>query len=159
MRRSVRAFTLIELMAVVVIASLVTAMGAIGIGGVMRQTQFQRTVAGFMQMDVRARLHARMGGVATQMVIDPLARKAKVVEVATDTDAIELSRVELPFDVAVTLELPREVPSSNSTAMVVTFDRLGCSIDYAVQLRDGVSGRRLEVSGLTGSIRAAEVTP
>lgn len=149
------AFTLIELLAVIVIASLVTAMGAISMGGVMRQTQFQRTIAALADLDARARMHARSSGAAMLVMFDSERRQVTLTRrgLPLEDPVTRLSVVDVPGEI----DLQYDMPHQRHTAIL--FDRLGTSIDYAVEVRDAISARRLEFAGLSGDVKVTEVAP
>ena len=142
--RDCLAFTLIELLAVIVIAALVLAVGGWSLSTTSERTVLARTIASIQHMDARARLHARSSGEPVILHVDGNARTLRL---ATSDDEV-LSEMFLVEAIELTVE------KAGGDSWIV-FDARGRSIDYAVVLRaQGGRMSRLAVHGLTGAIAA-----
>ncbi len=138
-RNRASALTLIELLAVIVLMSLVAGLATIGLAAASDHARLRAAAADWRSLDAHARLLARSG--------EPI-----VMIVGEDTREIRLDSVEsrlasLALPVGVDVEVAGERDDGP-----VTFDRLGHSRDYAVSLR--LDGRQLgwKVYGLTGFV-------
>jgi prepilin-type N-terminal cleavage/methylation domain-containing protein len=139
-----RALTLIELLAVIVIASLVLAVGGWSLGATSERTVLARTIANLQQIDARARLHARS---SCAIVVLQIEGDARVLRLAT-VEGDKLSKVSLPLSIAMTIEKPG---GPNQEPRLV-FNARGHSTDYVVTLRTQHEVVRFEVHGLSGEI-------
>ncbi len=136
-----RALTLIELLAVIVIMSLVAGLATTGLAAASDQARLRAAAADWRTLDAHARLLARSGEPVV-MIVDEDAREGRLQAVKSGE---RLASLVLPpgVDVDVSGE-PDEGP--------VTFERSGRSRDYAVALL--VDGRQVgwQVYGLTGYV-------
>ncbi len=145
------AFTLVEMLAVIVIASLVVTMAGVGLSNVGGQASFMRTLAALEQLDARGRMHARTGGAPVAMVIDESCCAQLLM--TTGRSTAELAHYDFGPAIAVTLEI------ADGEEQQVVFNRLGASCDYTMTLRDEQRQVRMEIAGLTGGARVREVLP
>ncbi len=135
------AFTLIELLAVIVIVSLVAGIATVGLASASQSAQLHAAAADWRDLDGRARLFGRSLGPVVMSL--NLERTAVMLNV---TDSKELlSEVTLPEGTSGQLQ----TRTPNKT---ISFDRLGRSVDYEVQLQVGERVIRWRVYGLTGLI-------
>ncbi len=136
-----RAFTLLELLAVIVIMSLVAGLATTGLAAAGDQARLRAAAADWRTLDAHARLLGRSGEPVV-MVVDEDAGEIRLDAVKSGG---RLAGLALPpgVEVEVTGE-PGDGP--------LTFDRTGRSRDYAVTL--GLGGRQLgwEIYGLTGYV-------
>ena len=135
------AFTLIELLAVIVIVSLVAGIATVGLASASESAQLHAAAAEWRDLDGRARLFGRsLGPVAMSLNSE---RSAVMLHV---TDSKELlSEVTLPDGTSGQIQ----TRTPNKT---IAFDRLGRSVDYDVELRTGERVIQWRVYGLTGLI-------
>ncbi len=145
-RAHLAAFTLIEMLAVIVIASLVIALGGLSISATSEQTAFARTVAALQRMDASARLHARSSG---EIMVVRFEKESRLVRLVT-RQGESLSELAIPSIIEMTVETPNAKPR-------IVFDARGVSDDYAITLRADGRTVRLNVHGLTGEIVMTEV--
>ncbi len=139
------AFTLIEMLAVVVIASLVIALGGLNISATSERTAFTRMVAALQQMDARARLHARSSG---GIMVIRVEMESRLVRLVTRQREL-LAELVIPSMIEMTVETADAKPR-------IVFDARGVSDDYALTLRADGHTVRLNVHGLTGEIATME---
>ncbi len=134
-------FTLIELLAVIVIVSLVAGIATVGLASASESAQLHATAAECRDLDGRARLFSRSLG---QVVMSLNSERNSVMLHVTDSKEL-LSEVTLPDGASGQIH----VGTPNKT---IAFDRLGRSVDYEVQLQAGEHLIRWRVYGLTGLI-------
>ncbi len=139
-----RGFTLIEAMAVIIMLSLAGGLAGGALIGAQTHADSQRMLAGIVQLDRLARIHARTAGPA-RMVFVP--DRAELQLIAIESGVIVRS-VRLPASTEIEL---LGSPSEHA----VRFDRSGRSDTYSVTLRhpDGGELTELRITGDTGLIR------
>jgi type II secretory pathway pseudopilin PulG len=131
---------LIELLAVIAIASLVAAVTTVGLSSSSDQARMQAAAAQWRDLDARARAFARCVG----PVVMDLDAEGTLVRVRSAHDRELLSELALPAGTA-----GRIVVEGSER---VLFDRLGRSADYQVELGARDKTVRWQVCGLTGWI-------
>ncbi len=136
-----RSFTLIELLAVIVIISLTTGIAVVSIATTSESAQLHATVARWRDLDARARIFARSLGPVTMR----LKRESQALQLRQDSSGELLAQLHLPEDLG--LHLTSEDPSH-----AIVFDRLGHSPDYDVKLLTRNRTIHWHVCGLTGCI-------
>ncbi len=139
------AFTLIELLAVIAIASLAAAVATVGLASSSDQAHMQAAAARWRDLDAKARAFARCVG----PVVMDLDAEGAVVRVRSAKDRELLSELALPAGTA-----GRIVVEGSERAL---FDRQGRSADYQVEFGARDNAVRWQVCGLTGWIM--ETTP
>ncbi len=135
------AFTLIELLAVIVIVSLVAGIATVGLASASQIAQLHAAAADWRDLDGRARLFGRSLG---PVVMSLNSERNAVMLHAPDSKEL-LSVVTLPDGTAGQIE-------TRTPNKMIAFDRLGRSVDYDVELRSGERVIRWRVYGLTGLI-------
>ena len=136
-----RGFTLLEVLAVIVLVSLVLGVTLPGLGASSALAHQRRAVAEVRDFDARARLHARAGG----PVVLALEEEGRVLSLRRWPRGELLARTAWGGDVAV--ELRDEADDDE-----VYFDRAGRSADYDVVVRSDERVARWQVAGWTGWI-------
>ena len=130
------AFTLVELLGVIVIVSLAMSVVSVRLGAGSDHARLGEAAARWRDLDARARLLARGEG-PVLMLIDERA------------GSITLRRAGSGEHLAGFL-LPRGVVARVEAREPITFDRLGRSPDYVAVLTSEAGERRWRVFGLTG---------
>lgn len=138
--------TLIEVLAVVVIAAMAATVGAIGLFGATDTAALQEASAWIRDADQRARLLAKTHGPIVLELLD-----TEVVIRSTDQQE-PLSRYELPQSVRVTLT----EPDGNKAVSAIPFDALGRSDDYLLIVERGQTQRIWAVAGTTGWMKQVQ---
>ena len=136
-----RSFTLIEVLAVVVVLSLIAAVSVSSLGNVDTGMQVERAGARLRDLDTRARIYARRHE-AVRLLLG--AAGSGVAVLPLDSEETILS-IEWPPELSVTL-----APVRTDSEMVI--DRRGCGPDYRVSVTDGRTTLSWSVLGLTGAI-------
>jgi len=144
-----RGLTLLEVLAVVVIVSLVSAATMVGLASANDDAAFRAARACVHDLDVKARLLARTG---TPVALTTTADQFLCI-VGLGDSSVRLAHAAMPAQVAVDLTIGGEnVPH-------VLFDRLGRSDDYAVVMRTHNRTERWMTGGLTGWMLREGDTP
>ena len=137
-----RAFTLVETLAAAALLGLVASVVALGLAGAGDKARLGEAVTMVRDLDQRARELARSGG-PVALGLDGELRRMTITGV--ERRGSILAERWLPSAVDVTLREP-----GGSAVNSITFDRLGRSRDYTVQLAASGNDLVLSVSGLTG---------
>jgi prepilin-type N-terminal cleavage/methylation domain-containing protein len=132
-----RGLTLIELLAVVVILSMVAGVATVGLSATSDAAGLRAALAGWQDLDARARISARSGGPVT------LALDQEQNALVLRRGAEHLAEFQLPQGVTVHVE-------SSGRPDRIEIDRHGRSIDYEVAITLGERVTRVSVRGLTG---------
>ncbi len=140
-----RGLTLIEVLAVIVIVSLVAGVATMGLASSTHSARVRAAAAQWRDLDARARLFGRTLG---PVVMTLNADRTDVRIHVRGSDEL-LTEVALP--VGVTGRILAE-PEPDA----IVFDRLGHSVDYDVQLSAGDRIVAWHVYGLTGLIKEGE---
>ena len=140
-RIALRAFTLIELLAVIVIVTLTTGIVTVGLVSANTGAQLQATVSQWRDLDARARTLGRALGPVTMryQVQRPL------VQLSLLDSGERLAEITLPRKVSARLATDRPTDT-------IVFDRLGRTLDYDVTLTLENRITAWHVCGLTGYI-------
>ena len=133
------AFTLIELLAVIVVASLVAGVATVALAASGESARLHGAAAQWRDLDARARLLGRSLGPVMMSVDRGVVRLH-----ALATNEL-ISSVALPGGIAL-----------DTSAAPIEFDRLGRSIDYRVDLHTANRAIRWRICGLTGYVTEAE---
>jgi len=141
-------FTLIEVLAVIVLLALVAGALTVRLGAVSEASAFRATRASLRDLDARARLFARSTGAVVMRVEDEGRRV-----VLRRGSGAELAAVECPQ--GVTVAFVTQPPAAPATA--VTFDRLDRAPDYGLELARAGRSDRWWVCGETGWTDAESV--
>jgi prepilin-type N-terminal cleavage/methylation domain-containing protein len=132
------AFTLIEMLAVIVIVSMIAAMMSVSLAAADDQAAFLSAAAQCRDLDAKVRQCAQTQGLAALLRIgedhDSLTLHVGANQIAT---------VDLPLHLTVQIERDRP-------AQLITFDRAGRSPDYHLSLKLNDRFRGWRVCGLTG---------
>lgn len=136
------AFTLVEMLAVVVLLGLAASLGAVGLASADSHARFERAVAIALDADAQARLLAR-GGAPVRMVLEPDERGSDILIVKSDSRVRELS---LPHGVHVAWI----DPESGALLSEIRYDTLGQSPEYLLRASDGDRTQVWRITGLTG---------
>lgn len=138
-----RSFTLIELLAVIVLLGLISGVGLVSLGsadGMARRHQFD---AALQALDREARLRARIEG-GTLLLIDEDDQDAMVVRLVATNSGEELKRLTLT---------PQSIEYRDPGGELleeIRFDAVGRSVDFVVTRRDGDEARQWQVAGVSG---------
>ncbi len=136
-------FTLLELLAVVVLLTLTFSIAGVRLAATSTRAKLHTAASRLRDLDAHTRLLARSGEPAS-LQLDAGQRRVSVHAILS-TEL--LATVALPAEVSV------EVRTSSGEE-AITFDRLGRSKDYRVAMQAGETVLRWQVYGLTGYIRA-----
>ncbi len=136
-----RGFTLIELMAVIIILSLTAALGAVRLSSVSNQTALKSAIARWRDLDAKARLHARAG---TPITIVLTKNESEMTIQNTQTHEI-LATATWPDFLSFSLQ-------TDSSENSIPLSRTGTSPDYALLFSTNDQTQRFHCFGLTGFI-------
>ena len=136
-----RSFTLIELLAVIVIITLTAGTVTVGLVSANTSAQLQAAVSQWRDLDARARTLSRALGPITMRLE---AHHGLVQLSLLDSDE-RLAKITLPWNVSARLAIDRPTDT-------IVFDRLGRSPDYDVRLTLEDRVIAWHVCGLTGYI-------
>ncbi len=134
-------FTLVELLAVIVIVTLTTGIVTVGLASANNSAQLHGAVAQWRTLDARARTLSRALGSVTMGYEE-------------EPQWLQLSRVESD-ELLANIQLPKKVYADLVTGHptnTIVFDRLGRSLDYDVTLALENRVVAWHVCGLTGYI-------
>ena len=135
------AFTLIEVLAVIVIVSMVAGLATFGLAAASDSARLRAAAAQWRDLDARARLFSRSLGPVVMSFEDP----SNAVTLYSVESNERLTAVVLPDGVWGRLRVD---PPTES----IVFDRLGRSVDYDVEVRTAQRLIQWRVFGLTGLI-------
>jgi len=136
------AFTLVEMLVVLVLMGLIAAAIAPNLAGTTHRTQLDQLIAELIDLDAQARVSASVHK-ACYFEYDDL--QEQIVLRVIDEQAVDVQTINVPRFVTVELE---EI--SEQSAPVVVFDRLGHTFDYSYTIILEEETIRLSVNGLTG---------
>lgn len=140
------AFTMIELVVVMIILGILAALVVNSVGGVMDRHQLARAVETIERFDARARRDARTHRLPTEVVIDRTRGRLTVVS-ADRSDPT----YRLPRQVKI-----KEIRMRRRKVVVgqveVDINSFGQSPSYAMHLQRGESSRWLVVLGFSGQV-------
>jgi len=135
-------FTLLELLAVVVLMTLTFSVTGVRLAATSTRAKLQTTASRLRDLDAHTRLLARSG--------EPAALRQDATRHYVNVRAIRAN--ELLATVALPAEVMVQVRTSSGDE-TITFDRQGHSKDYRVTVQAGETVLRWQVYGLTGYIR------
>jgi type II secretory pathway pseudopilin PulG len=138
-------FTLVELLAVIVMISMVAGIATVGLAASSESARLHAAAAAWRDLDARARLFGRTLG----PVVMTLSADRNDVRLHVQGSGELLS--EVTFAGGVTGRILAE-PAVDSVAI----DRLGRSVDYDVELRSGDRIMTWRVLGTTGLLKERE---
>jgi general secretion pathway protein H len=137
-----RAFTLIEVLCVVLLIGLLSGAAVIAFDRPLRAARARQIVEEIAAFDAAARAAARRSGRDVEMVIDPLERT-----IVRD----ESARLELPAGLEIE-QVRTADGSAPGSRVVIRCSPHGISRGYAIHLRSGDFDRWLLVAGLSGQV-------
>lgn len=142
MQRVHRAFTLIELLTVVVILSMTAGMGLVAISNVHDEATLERIGFEWRELDARSRIVAR------QVRSRPVLTIEDGIIEAEGVGESALVAIPVPDDVEAQFEVDGLADDR------VSFDARGCSPDYTFSLRSAERRKAWRTSGESGWIEA-----
>ncbi len=144
-RSSSRGFTLLEVLAVVVLLSMVAGTLTVHVGSVSDSARFRAAGARILDFDASARLFARSEG-PVLLAVGVEGRGLTLSQVHTGEP---LLRLDLGESASVVLAVePRQ--------SWVLIDRLGRSVDYEIKLTSGERSSHWKIAGVSGWIVPVE---
>jgi prepilin-type N-terminal cleavage/methylation domain-containing protein len=145
------AFTLIELVVVIVIMAILSTIAAMSLGGTMSRYDLVRATETVQRFDANARRQARATQAPVAMTIDRNKKRLKVDADGADRDAA----YKLPGRVTISnIRLHRRFVTGGNFAVTVSPD--GQSPTYAVELSRGDMKRWLIFVGVSGQVIEAQ---
>ena len=143
--RSASAFTLVELLAVLILLSMAASLGLAMLAGAGNKHDAARTVAALRSADTAARLRAMLNGhVTLRFVRRDQDSLADAIVLEADLHDSRSRRFELAAPAALT---PAQGDAPES---MLFFDGRGETRDYAVAIFDGSHRQAVAFNGLTG---------
>jgi prepilin-type N-terminal cleavage/methylation domain-containing protein len=134
----IHGFTLLELLAVLVLVSLVTASLVPSISTVSDRAVKDQLIADLIDLDARARLLAE-GHVSSTIRLDPSSDRLQLI-VRNPKESL-IQEVHIPDSVLLGFEKPSDE---------LHFDRFGRTFDYAYIIRFDKAFTSIRFNGLTG---------
>jgi prepilin-type N-terminal cleavage/methylation domain-containing protein len=144
------AFTLIELMVVIVILGLLTAIASLSLGGVMDRYQLSRAAETIEAFDGRVRRSARLSREALDAVIRR-GNRDLIVKIPSQRTGNAEANYRLPRSVEIN-DVKLRDQAVTARDVTLHFNDQGRSASYAIQLRRGNSIRWLVVLGISGQV-------
>ena len=142
--RERKAFTLIELVIVILIMAVLSTLAVLSLGGTMDRYQLSRASEAIELFDARARRDARKSRQPIRATID-----RKHQRLVIDTPGPGNTQYRWPRSVEINkIRLRRRVTVGNN--FEIRFNREGGSPTYAVELKRGKMSRWLVVLGASG---------
>ena len=144
------AFTLIELIVVIAILGLLTAIASLSLGGVMDRYQLSRAAETIEAFDGRARRSARLSREALDAIIRRSNREL-VVKLPSHSPGNPMASYRLPRSVEINdVKIGRQAITARDVTLNINDQ--GRSESYALQLRRGKMIRWLVVLGISGQV-------
>lgn len=137
------AFTLVELLAVLVVLGMAVSVAAVGLSSRSIEAELSDAVSSIASLDTSARVLGRKGHV-TELRYDDTGGRLQLIDRCCD-DAIAIER---GLSAKISLEA-WEQPTGTPIRSVVV-DRRGQSVDYQVRVSSGELSMALTFAGLTG---------
>lgn len=137
------AFTLIELLAVLVVLGMAVSVAAVGLSSRSAESRLSDAASSIAALDATARVLARKGRV-TELVFDEAASMVLIV----DRSAEEAPSIERVLPDGITLEAWQRPSGTPIDRLVV--DARGQSADYQVRVSSGAASVTVRFAGLTG---------
>lgn len=145
------AFTLIELVVVIVIMAILSTIAAMSLSGTMGKYDLTRAAETIERVDANARRQARVTHALVELSIDRGKKRLTVDAGGTARDAT----YKLPGRVTISnIRLHRRIVAGNTFAIEVS--DAGQSPTYAVELTRGKMKRWLIIIGASGQVFPAE---
>lgn len=145
------AFTLIELVVVILIMAILSTIAAVSLGGTIGKYDLSRASETIERFDANARRQARVTHAPVEMLIDRNRNRLNVDASGGDRD----SSYTLPGRVEISnIRLHRSFSVGRSFEMSVSAE--GQSLTYAVELTHGKMKRWLIFVGISGQVIHAE---
>lgn len=148
--RGRRGFTLLELLAVVIILAMVAGAVGVNAGAMNTAAKLRAAAQKWQELDARARQHARSEG-AVSIRIDSDNHVIRLLRAATDE---QLAFIELPTDATATAATISGRPTPH-----IIMDRTGRSNDYTASLEWNGARMTWTIYGLTGWVKRQEFEP
>jgi prepilin-type N-terminal cleavage/methylation domain-containing protein len=152
-RRSLdrRAFTLIELIVVIVIMGLLATLAVLSTGGMMDRYQLSQAAETIEIFDARARRSAHSLRQPIRAIIQPNQRRLVIASPGGNTSRSVAAQFRLPRAVEIAeIRLRRRVTAAGN--FEIDYNRQGSSPTYALRLQRGKMSRWLVVLGVSGQI-------
>lgn len=146
--------TLLELLAVLVIAAMITAALTIRLSAIGEDAALRQARASWHELDRRARIFVMTGqqSALIELTHDDVTQRTLATLRLSGSDEI-ISQFAFPPGT-------RAIVTPESPHSSILYDRTGRSDDYTVQLlREQVASGSWSVHGLTGSIELLGATP
>lgn len=145
------AFTLIELVVVIVIMAILSTIAAMSLSGTMGQYDLARAAETIERVDASVRRQARVTHASVELSIDRNKKRLTVDVGGSGRDAT----YKLPRRVTISnIRLHRRIVADNNFAIEVSGS--GQSPTYAVELTRGEMKRWLIIVGASGQVIPAE---
>lgn len=141
------AFTLIELVVVMVLIGIMTAMAVLSLGGTMDRYRLTQATETFQTFDARARRQARSARRTIEATIEKDKRRLVIAQPSKQfrlPDSVEIKTVRISQQA-----VPR-------TKVKLRFDSAGHSPTYAVEFRKGKLSKWLVILGTSGQTIAMD---
>ncbi len=145
------AFTLIELVVVMVILGILAALVANSLSGVVARQQLSRAAQTIEMFDAKARREARRRRLPTEALIDRTRGRLTIDRIGRGDNGSPESTYRLPRQVKIK-EVRMRRQGVVGTQVEIDINRFGQSPTYAVELQRGETSRWLVVLGLTGQV-------
>jgi prepilin-type N-terminal cleavage/methylation domain-containing protein len=146
-----RAFTLIEIMVVVILIGLLSGAAMLSFAGPLRARRAHQAVEELAAFDAAARQAARNFGRDVEIVFELSARRSELVRRELTPEPRETFRVSLPADVHVEqVRAAQETSSSGDVA--IRCPPRGLSRSYAVRVIGPQFDQWLLFAGLSGQV-------
>lgn len=149
-----RSFTLIELLAVIVLLSLAAGIGAGHLSNATESANQRAVLASVLDLDARARLLARRSGPVCLVLTEELDTQTAMLTGGAETDFPGWRDDQAPI-ARVTISPPLQLELLHESGQVlenIDFDALGRSIDYRIVLSSPTGQSEHRVLGLTGRV-------
>jgi prepilin-type N-terminal cleavage/methylation domain-containing protein len=140
---SAKAFTLIELLAVLVVLGMAVSVAAVGLSSRSVEAQLSDAASSMASLDASARVLARKGHV-TELQYDKSDGRLQLIDRCCD-DAVVIGR---EISATITLEAWEQPTGTPIESIIV--DSRGQSVDYQVRVSSGELSMALTFAGLTG---------
>ncbi len=137
-----RAFTLLEVLAVVVILSLTMALVAVGVASADEAASIRAFTSAAVDLDRRARLWAPAGSAME------LHLQTNCLRLVNRSTGEQVSALHIPGRVSVQLLTMDDEPLDT-----IVFDRSGCTQDYRLLAAKGERSHAMSIAGLTGWVQ------
>ena len=149
-RRRGSAFTLVELLAVLLLMALLATGVSLSLKGVLRDAELRNAASQLIQFDRLAREQARRSDRPSQLRFELQAGRVRNIDARTKT--VQGRELQLPAGVAIEQVRTARQPRGGADAVVPCSAR-GQTTSYAVLLR-GVGRQQLwlVVAGLSGTV-------